>query len=70
MTEATRHYIYSIALAVIAIVAAYGIIGPGEIPLWTALVVAVLGVGTNVLAVKNTSRKLPPPQPPRPPEFP
>jgi len=57
MTEAQRHYIYGIALAIIAALAAYGILGPDEIPVWTGVVVAVLGIGTNALAVKNTSSK-------------
>lgn len=63
MTEAVRHRIYLVSLAVIALVASYGLIGPDEVPLWSGLVVALLGVGTNALAAKNTSSKLPPPVP-------
>lgn len=60
LTESTRHYIYGIVAAVIALLAGYGILGPDEVPLWTALAIAVLGVGTNILANRNTT-KLPPP---------
>ena len=54
MTESQRHYLYGICLAVIAVLSAYGILGPDEIPVWTGIIVAVLGVGSNALAVKNT----------------
>ena len=63
ISESTRHWIYTIVAAVIALLAAYGVLGPDEVPLWLALAAAVLGVGTNVLAAVNT-RKLPPPPPP------
>ena len=55
MSESTRHYIYGICLAVIALASGYGLIVADEVPLWTGIVVAVLGVGSNTLAVKNTS---------------
>jgi hypothetical protein len=55
MSEATRAYIYRIALAVLAVLSLYGLIGPDEIPVWTGVIVAVLGIGTNILATKNTS---------------
>ena len=57
MTESTRAYIYRIALAALAVLSLYGIIGPDEIPVWTGVVVAVLGIGTSALATKNTSTK-------------
>lgn len=55
MSEATRAYIYRIALAVLAALSLYGLIGPDEIPVWTGVIVAVLGIGTTALATKNTS---------------
>ena len=36
------------------LLSAYGLIGPDEIPVWTGVAIAVLGIGTNALAVKNT----------------
>lgn len=64
MTEAIRHRIYQIAFAIIGALAFYGIIGTDEIPVWLGIVVAVLGLSTNALAVKNTT-----PLPPPPPRF-
>jgi hypothetical protein len=54
MTEALRHRLYLISLAVIGVVSAYGIIAADTIPVWTALITAVFGVATNALAAKNT----------------
>ena len=54
MTEAIRHRIYQIAFALIGALAFYGVIGADEIPVWLGVIVAVLGLGTNALAVKNT----------------
>jgi len=62
--ETTRAYIYRIALAVLGVLSLYGLIGPDEIPVWTGVIVAVLGIGSSALATANTDRKLPPPPPP------
>ena len=55
--ERIRAWIYRIALAVIALAAAYGLLGPDEVPVWTAVVAAVLGIVGNGLATVNTSTK-------------
>jgi len=55
MTEATRGYVYRVSLALLAVLSLYGLIGPDEIPVWTGVIVAVLGIGTSALATKNTS---------------
>jgi hypothetical protein len=60
-TERTRHYLYGVVAAIIALLMGYGILGAEEVPLWIALAVAVLGVGTNTLASRNTSKTPPPP---------
>ena len=55
MNEATRAYIYRIALALLAVLSLYGLVGPDEIPVWTGVLVAVLGIGSAGLATKNTT---------------
>lgn len=55
--ESTRAYIYRIALAVLAVLSAYGFVGPDEVPMWTSAIVALLGIGSSALATANTSRK-------------
>jgi len=62
--ETTRAYIYRVALAALAVLSLYGLIGPDEVPVWTSVIVALLGLGSAGLATANTSRKLPPPPPP------
>jgi hypothetical protein len=57
MSEATRAYIYRIALAVFGLASGYGLISPDEVPGWIVVVGAVLGIGTSVLATVNTSTK-------------
>ena len=54
MNEATRAYIYRVALAVLAIAAAYGYVKESDIVLFAALLAALLPVG---LAVGNTTTK-------------
>lgn len=56
-TEQRRAYIYRIALAVLAALSLYGLIGPDEIPVWTGILLAVLGLGTSGLATVNTTTK-------------
>jgi hypothetical protein len=62
--ETTRAYIYRIALAALAVLSLYGLVGPDEIPVWTSVIMALLGIGSSALATANTGRKLPPPPPP------
>ena len=44
-------------IAAIAILSGYGLLGPDEVPLWTALVVAVLGIGGPAVAAANVGRE-------------
>ena len=55
MSEATRAWIYRIALAILTVAVAYGLIqDEQQIAAWTALVTAVLGNGRAAL---NTTTK-------------
>jgi hypothetical protein len=54
-----RGRFYVIALAVIALATAYGVIGAAEAPLWVTLVAAVFGIGGTGLASANSTRKPP-----------
>lgn len=56
-SEPTRAYIYRIALAVLAVLVVYGLLGPDEVPVWTEVVSAVLGIGATSLATANTSTR-------------
>jgi hypothetical protein len=64
LDQRTRAYTYRVALALLAVLSMYGLVGPDEIPVWTGVLVAVLGIGSSGLATVNTTRKLPslPPQ--------
>jgi hypothetical protein len=55
MTEKTRAYLYRVALALLAVAGAYGLIGPDDTPVWVNVVSAVLGIGAAGLATANTS---------------
>lgn len=46
ITPEFRDYLYPVALAVIALLGGYGLIAESKIPLWIALVSAVLGLAT------------------------
>ena len=59
LNEKTRAYIYRMALAVLGVLSLYGLIGPDDIPVWTGVIVAALGIGTSGLASVNTTRKPP-----------
>ena len=59
LNEQTRAYIYRMALAVLGVLSLYGLIGPDDIPVWTGVIVAALGIGTSGLASANTMRKPP-----------
>jgi len=57
LTEPRRAYIYRVALAVMALLVLYGLVGVDEAPAWIVVIGAVLGVGTTGLATLNTSTK-------------
>ncbi len=59
LNEQTRAYVYRMALAVLGVLSLYGLIGPDEIPVWTGVIVAALGIGASGLASVNTTRKPP-----------
>lgn len=59
LNEQTRAYIYRMALAVLGVLSLYGLIGPDDIPVWTGVIVAALGIGASGLASVNTTRKPP-----------
>ena len=61
LTEPTRAWLYRVSLAVIPLLAVYGIIDESAVAGWAALAVAMFNTG---LATVNTSLKLPPPEPP------
>jgi len=60
LTEQRRAYAYRVALAVLAVLTAYGILGPEDVGVWTGVAAAVLGLGSAGLATANTSTKPPP----------
>lgn len=47
LTPAVRTWIYSVVTAVLAIIAAYGLISADEVPLWLTLAAALLGLGAS-----------------------
>ena len=57
LTEARRLWLYGVIIAAIAILSGYGLLGPDEVPLWTALVVALLGMGAPAVAAANVGRE-------------
>ena len=59
LNEQTRAYVYRMALAVLGVLSLYGLIGPDEIPVWTGVIVAALGIGASGLPSVNTTRKPP-----------
>ena len=57
MEEKHRAYIYRIALAVGALLVAYGLLSEGEAAQWAVLAAAVLGLSGDALAAKHTRAK-------------
>lgn len=53
MNATQRTYVYGIAVAVLPILVAYGLLTADQAPLWLALAAAVLVGGPNVLALRN-----------------
>ena len=56
-TEERRLWLYGVIIAAIALLSGYGLLGPDEVPLWTALVVALLGIGGPAVAAANVGRE-------------
>ena len=52
--ERTRAYIYRVVLAVLPLLVFYGLVGEAEAAEYALVAAAVLGVGADALAVKNT----------------
>lgn len=53
VTETQRRWVYGIVIAALPILAAYGVLGPEQAPMWVALAAAVLGVSSSALAAQN-----------------
>lgn len=53
LTEHQRRWVYGIVIAALPLLAAYGILGPDQAPMWVALAAAVLGVSSSSLAAAN-----------------
>lgn len=53
MTRQARKYLYTAAVAAMALLVAYDVISPQSAPLWLALVTAVLGLAAPVTALAN-----------------
>lgn len=59
LTPAVRTWIYSVVTAVLAIIAAYGLISADEVPLWLTLAAALLGLGASGTATAFRPTKEP-----------
>lgn len=51
----TRTYIYAVAVAVMPILVAYGLLSAEQAPLWLALAAALLAIAPPVLAIRNVT---------------
>jgi hypothetical protein len=54
-TSVGRAALYGVGLAVLALLARYQIVDQTQVPVWGALLAAVFGVGTNVLALAKVT---------------
>lgn len=54
MTQKTRHSLYALFAALIALAVLYFQIGPDEAEAWHALLVAALGLVSSLLAERNS----------------
>lgn len=52
-----RDYLYPIGLAVVGLLGGYGVIEDEQVPMWAALIMALLGLGTAT--AYRPSRTLP-----------
>lgn len=57
LDEKARAYLYRVALVVLVVLVAYGVLEEDQVPVWTEVVGAVLAVGSAGLATVNTSTK-------------
>lgn len=48
-----RKWLYGVAVALIPLLVAYGLMSTNEAPLWLALIAAVLGGAPNLVALAN-----------------
>ena len=55
MDPTTRAWAYRIVLATSGLLVAYGLLSETEAAQWAILAAAVLGIGTDTLAVRHTS---------------
>lgn len=53
MSRQARKYLYTAAVAAMALLVAYDVISPESAPLWLAFVTAVLGLAAPVTALAN-----------------
>ncbi|OFB44779.1 hypothetical protein BA059_02345 [Mycolicibacterium sp. (ex Dasyatis americana)] len=56
-TSRTRLWLYTVAAAVLAVLVAYKIIEADKVPLWLALVGAILSISGNVTAGVNLAKQ-------------
>lgn len=54
--EKNRAIVYRIVLAVLPLLAAYGLLSDGQVAQWGLVAAAILGMSADGLAVANTSR--------------
>lgn len=59
MTAKGRAYIYTIAIAAIAVAVGYQLLSPEHSALWLGLIAALLGIGANVTALKHITPDAP-----------
>lgn len=50
-----RKWLYGVTIAVLAILAAYGLLEDAQVPLWATLAAVVLGVGSPAVALGHVS---------------
>lgn len=50
-----RKWLYTVALALVALAAAYGLLDPDKVPLWLSAIAAILGVAAPAVALRNLS---------------
>lgn len=49
-----RKYLYTIGVAVMGLLAVYGVVNQEQLELWVVLIGALVGMGLNGMAAKNT----------------
>lgn len=56
-TRRNRKALYTVTIAVLAILVANGLIDATQVPLWLALAAALLGIAAPAMALKNLPPK-------------